>query len=393
METLFELWGKRNPEWEKRYQTTIMDVFTDYGKGVNQYQDVRGKIFGAGYEIYIIAFFIGLYYDQTKPLVDDKAKRKVLGQAIMYWGNVENRMGRNSYGKIREYMFAALIAKTNVDLIALDKGEVSARSIVDELITKMEQYANFGFDYIEEQLENDPNHFFKESAFLRVFTSFLSKDEDVDESTDEPDSLDVPDSLEGDVPDSLDDSSDEEHGDESVMDEEALRKEAEKPWDKYDIEKLLYFFDRGMVPVEIAERMGKSIYSVQYQLAQHGKIKMPLNVTVKNTEQGGFVLNKSGQVIYTDEAPLKVFNDKIYRFNMKSICMTVKDVKRVNGEWVKGSKMLVAYSDSDLYPKLSRSNFIEDIEDFIEDDNPQANKIKVKGIWYDYYGDVLGSNH
>lgn len=393
METLFELWGKRNPEWEKRYQTTIMDVFTDYGKGVNQYQDIRGKIFGAGYEIYIIAFFIGLYYDQTKPLVDDKAKRKVLGQAIMYWGNVENRMGRNSYGKIREYMFAALIAKTNVDLIALDKGEVSARSIVDELITKMEQYANFGFDYIEEQLENDPNHFFKESAFLRVFTSFLSKDEDVEESTDEPDSLDVPDSLEGDVPDSLDDSSDEEHGDESVMDEEALRKEAEKPWDKYDIEKLLFFFDRGMVPVEIAERMGKSIYSVQYQLAQHGKIKMPLNVTVKNTEQGGFVLNKSGQVIYTDEAPLKVFNDKIYRFNMKSICMTVKDVKRVNGEWVKGSKMLVAYSDSDLYPKLSRSNFIEDIEDFIEDDNPQANKIKVKGIWYDYYGDVLGSNH
>lgn len=393
METLFELWGKRNPEWEKRYQTTIMDVFTDYGKGVNQYQDIRGKIFGAGYEIFIIAFFIGLYYDQTKPLVDDKAKRKVLGQAIMYWGNVENRMGRNSYSKIREYMFAALIAKTNVDLIALDKGEVSARSIVDELITKMEQYANFGFDYIEEQLENDPNHFFKESAFLRVFTSFLSKDEDVDESTDEPDSLDVPDSLEGDVPDSLDDSSDEEHGDESVMDEEALRKEAEKPWDKYDIEKLLFLFDRGMVPVEIAERMGKSIYSVQYQLAQHGKIKMPLNVTVKNTEQGGFVLNKSGQVIYTDEAPLKVFNDKIYRFNMKSICMTVKDVKRVNGEWVKGSKMLVAYSDSDLYPKLSRSNFIEDIEDFIEDDNPQANKIKVKGIWYDYYGDVLGSNH
>ena len=111
--------------------------------------------------------------------MEDKAKRKVLGQAIMYWGNVENRMGRNSYGKIREYMFAALIARTNVDLIALDKGEISARSVVDELITKMEQYANFGFDYIEEQLENDPNHFFKESAFLRVFTSFLTDSESI----------------------------------------------------------------------------------------------------------------------------------------------------------------------------------------------------------------------
>lgn len=393
MESLFELWGKRNPEWEKRYQTTIMDVFTDYGKGVNQYQDIRGKIFGAGYEIYIIAFFIGLYYNQTKPLVDDKAKRKVLGQAIMYWGNVENRMGRNSYGKIREYMFAALIAKTNVDLIALDKGEVSARSIVDELITKMEEYANFGFDYIEEQLENDPNHFFKESAFLRVFTSFLTNEDDTDESNDEPDSLDdEPDSLDEDEPGSLGDSNDEDgQKTEDIIDEEAMRAEAEKPWNQDDIDRLALFFEHGMEPARISDRLGKSLYAVQFQLSQLGLMRMPLNVTVKNTDQGGTVINKSGQVIYTDEAPLKVFNDKIYRFNMKSMCMTVKDVKRVDGEWVKGGKMLVAYSDSELYPKLSRSNFIDDIEDFVEGDKREANKIKVKGMWYDYYGDKLGS--
>lgn len=93
-------------------------------------------------------------------------------------------------------MFAALIAKTDVDLIALDKGDISARNIVDELISKMEQYANFGFDYIEEQLENDPNYFFRESAFLRVFTSFLNNRKDNKESADEPDSqCDEPDAL------------------------------------------------------------------------------------------------------------------------------------------------------------------------------------------------------
>lgn len=93
-------------------------------------------------------------------------------------------------------MFAALIAKTDVDLIALDKGDISARTIVDELISKMEQYANFGFDYIEEQLENDPNYFFRESAFLRVFTSFLNNRKDNKESADEPDSqYDEPDAL------------------------------------------------------------------------------------------------------------------------------------------------------------------------------------------------------
>lgn len=389
MDSLYELWGKRNPEWEKRYQTTIMDVFTDYGKGVNQYQDIRGKIFGAGYEIFIIAFFIGLYYDQTKPLVEDKAKRKVLGQAIMYWGNVENRMGRNSYGKIREYMFAALIARTNVDLIALDKGEISARSVVDELITKMEQYANFGFDYIEEQLENDPNYFFKESAFLRVFTSFLTDSESLDASGEEPDSLDdVPDSLDDDEPDVVDDSEGESEKDaEGVLDEEAMRAEAEKPWSEIDRERLNMLFDNGMESAKIAEHLGKSLYSVQFQLSQMGLIRMPLNVTVRNTEQGGMIINKSGQVVYTDNAPLKVFNDKIYRFNKKSMCMTVKEVKRTEGVWVKGSKMLVAYADSDLYRQLSHTNFIKDIEDFVEGDKREANRIKVKGIWYDYYGD------
>ena len=33
METLYELWGKRNPEWEERYQDSVISVFSDYGKG------------------------------------------------------------------------------------------------------------------------------------------------------------------------------------------------------------------------------------------------------------------------------------------------------------------------------------------------------------------------
>ena len=67
--------------------------------------------------------------------------------------------------------------------------------------------------------------------------------------------------------------------------------------------------------------------------------------------------------------------------------MTVKEVKCTEGVWGKGSKMLVAYTDSDLYRQLSRPNFINDIEDFVEGDKREANRIKVKGIWYDYHGD------
>lgn len=381
MESLYELWSKRNPEWEKRYQTTIMDVFTDYGKGVNQYQDIRGKIFGAGYEIYIIAFFIGLYFNQTKPLIEDKAKRKVLGQAIMYWGNVENRLGRNSYGKIREYMFAALIAKTNVDLIALDKGEINARSVVDALITKMEQYANFGFDYIQEQLENDPNYFFKESAFLRVFTSFISKTENKEVIDDEPDSLDE------EMPDSLDEDSVNETS--TIQNEEELRKEAENPWDEDDIERLKLYYSHEMGIMQIAEKLSKSIYSVRFQLARLGYIRMPVDVNVKNTAFGGSLYNKSGDVVYSDEAQLKIINDKVYRFNLKSKCLTVKTVVRTDEGWVKGRKVIVAYSDSPLYSNISHRGFIEDIEDIIEGERYENNKLKVLGKWYNVYGDPV----
>ena len=387
MESLFELWGKRNPEWEKRYQSTIMDVFTDYGKGVNQYQDIRGKIFGAGYEIYIIAFFIGLYYDQTKPLVDDKAKKKVLGQAIMYWGNVESRLGRNSYGKIREYMFAALIAKTDVDLIALDKGEITARSVVDVLVTKMEQYANFGFDYIEEQLENDPNYFFKESAFLRVFTSFLSQGNDAeDEPNEEPDSLDEeePDSLDDGEADSMDDADEMDAAEEIKLQE----KQEKRGWSEDDTERLKLYFEHGMELDKIAERFCCSLYSVKFQLSRLGLMEMPLDVTVENTENSCCLKDIAGEKVFEDEGKLKIINNKVYRFNYKTKCITVKSVYKSENEWLKGQTLMVVFNDSELFDAMKSFGF-EAVEDFKKGESREKNLIKVNGIWYDTYGDVI----
>ena len=383
MDSLFELWGKRNPEWEKRYQSTIMDIFTDYGKGVNQYQDIRGKIFGAGYEIYIIAFFIGLYYNQEKPLVDDKAKKKVLGQAIMYWGNVESRLGRNSYGKIREYMFAALIARTDVDLIALDKGEITARSVVDALIRKMEQYANFGFDYIEEKLENDPNYFFKESAFLRIFTSFLSQASDAENGTDDEE----PDLLDEGEPDPIDDVED-------LDTEEQIRlqeKQEKKEWSEDETDRLNLLFEHGMELDKIAERLHCSLYSVKFQLSRLGLIELPLDIIVENTESSCYIKNKADEIVFEEKGKLKIINNKVYRFNYKTQCITMKSVCKSDNGWVKGQTLLVAYNDSDLFDAIT-SFGLDAIDDFEKGEAREKNRIKVHGIWYNYYGDVVSAN-
>ena len=33
-EKLYDVWARRNPNWEKRYEESIIKNFSDYGKGV-----------------------------------------------------------------------------------------------------------------------------------------------------------------------------------------------------------------------------------------------------------------------------------------------------------------------------------------------------------------------
>ena len=190
-EKLFDLWANRNPNWEIKYEETILKTFCDYGKGSTLLQEARGKIFGAGYEIIIIAFFIGLYHNRRKELTPDTTKKKGLGQPIKYCGNLDSKPGRTAYPEIRKYMFAALVARTDIDFIALDKGDITPRKVVDKLMTTMEEYINWGLDYMAEKMEDNPNYYFKETSFLREFMEFIAPDTSKDESSDdEPESLD-----------------------------------------------------------------------------------------------------------------------------------------------------------------------------------------------------------
>lgn len=187
-EKLYDLWAKRNPQWETRYEDSIIKNFCEYGKGATSLRDDRGKIFGAGYEIFIVAFFIGLYYNQKRLLIDDNQKRKSFGQPIQFWGNIDSVKSRKAYPKLREYIFVALVAKTDIDFIALDKDEMTARKAVDLLIQTMEEYANWGFNLIADKMIDNPNHFYSETAFLEIFLSFNETVDVKDEE--EPESLD-----------------------------------------------------------------------------------------------------------------------------------------------------------------------------------------------------------
>ena len=152
-----------------------MRVISDYGIGASENTGAKGKILGAGYEPYIMAFFIGLYSDKKLPLSDDSDETKVLGHPLDKWGNLDSKKNRKAYSQLRSYIFIALVAKTDIDWIAIDKGDLKVSTAVAKLIETMEEYANYGFSVMEEKLNADKGYFFSHRSFLDIFLQLTKK--------------------------------------------------------------------------------------------------------------------------------------------------------------------------------------------------------------------------
>ena len=174
-EKLIDIWGRRNPRFEKKYEQSVLRIISDYGVGASENTGAKGKILGAGYEPYILAFFIGLYANKRLPLSEDSNDLKGLGQPLQFWGNLDSKKFRHAYSGLRSYIFIALVAKTDIDWIALDKGDIKVNTVVTKMIETMEEYANYGFSVMEEKLKEDPSYFFSHRSFLDIFLQLTNK--------------------------------------------------------------------------------------------------------------------------------------------------------------------------------------------------------------------------
>lgn len=197
--------------------------------------------------------------------------------------------------------------------------------------------------------------------------------------------------------------------------ETALESRKGKPWTSNEEELITLYYKQGYDFDSIANAMGRTEVSIKSRLASLGlieysyeydsytpiannevseeKSETPIDFFVENTGNRCSIFNRMGERVYSTTGKLKIFHGKVYRFNYKEICFTVKDIVRdENGNWEKGTKKLVAYSDTDLYPLLDKYNFIDQIEDFVEVSQMQFNKMSVDGKWYSFDGDCVGIN-
>ena len=65
-------------------------------------------------------------------------------------------------------MFIALVAKAEIDLLALEKGEKDENTVIKQLIHTMESYTNGGLNLIKEKMEDNSNYFLQPTSFLNM---------------------------------------------------------------------------------------------------------------------------------------------------------------------------------------------------------------------------------
>ena len=170
MENLFEIWLNRMDSfYEEQYYEPVVEALCQYHGGSADGRVAKGKLFSAGYEVFIYAFYVGLYYGERTPLKGEKRKFRM---EMSTWGRKKNEQGRKSYTILQKYIFTALVAKSDIDLIALDKGENSSKEICDALMITLNEYANTGFGIIKSEMSRNNGKFMENTGLVDFIKNF-----------------------------------------------------------------------------------------------------------------------------------------------------------------------------------------------------------------------------
>jgi hypothetical protein len=166
MESIFEKWKTRIPKYSEVHKDLFASLSNKFG-AEGEKKIYLGKHFSTNYELYIYAFFFGLYKNEFTPIPEGEKKTN-FSHHIQHWGSKTTISTRKDFTNLQENIFIALLAKTDIDILALEKGEIEEDDAVKMLINSMESYTNGGLILIKEKLEENPNYFLQPTSFLNM---------------------------------------------------------------------------------------------------------------------------------------------------------------------------------------------------------------------------------
>lgn len=166
MKNLFDKWKTKIPKYSETHKDLFTSISQKYG-AEGEKKISLGKHFSTNYELYTYAFFLGLYENELTP-IPEREKKVDFSHHIQHWGSKTTVTTRKDFTNIQENIFIALIAKTEVNVIALEKGELDEDEAVKLLIRTMESFTNGGLIMIKEKMEENPNYFLQPTSFLNM---------------------------------------------------------------------------------------------------------------------------------------------------------------------------------------------------------------------------------
>lgn len=155
---LYDEWKKSSAlRYESAFHAPIVEAFCQWHSGTDKGRNDKGRIFNAGYEAFIYAFFVGLYRNERRPL---SGQTRSFSMEVFRLGDVNDRnTGRKKYTEIQQNIFAALIAKTDLDLVEYDRGNITSEEAVSILMATMNEIANAGFYAINDKMKQQEDFF------------------------------------------------------------------------------------------------------------------------------------------------------------------------------------------------------------------------------------------
>ena len=184
-----------------------------------------------------------------------------------------------------------------------------------------------------------------------------------------------------------------------------------KTWTEDEENLIKRYYQQGKDFITIASLIGRTEVAIKSRLAKLGLIDytygqendVPAHTVqgaksqtdesdfvIANLSDRASILDKDGKPVFITDGKFKYLRNKLYRLNLKRECFTLKGMLFNGSVWMKGTKKIVAYPQSELYRKIiDITDYCEEVEDIVDSPDFVDCKLKVRGIWYTNNGNSI----
>lgn len=184
-----------------------------------------------------------------------------------------------------------------------------------------------------------------------------------------------------------------------------------KTWTEDEENLIRQYYQQGKDFITIASLIGRTEVAIKSRLAKLGLIDYTYgqendvpaqafqganrqtdesDFVIKNLSDRATILDQDGKPMFITDGKLKYLRNKLYRLNLKRECFTLKGMSFNGSVWIKGTKKIVAYPQTELYQMIIDANdYCDEVEDIVDSPVFEDCKLKYKGVWYTYNGNSI----